>query len=76
MPKKIVYTAIDNGIDGMQKDEVVIASFDEHQLKALYNIDNNKNWLRLNEEIIDTDTAKKKALAKLDAIDKLVLKLI
>ena len=71
--KKIVYTAIDNGVDGLGKSNVRFANFDEDALKKFHNDHPNKNWLRLSEEIVDTEERKKKALAKLDGIDKLVL---
>ena len=71
--KKIIYTAIDNGVDGLGKSNIRFANFDEEELKKTYNSNPNKNWLRLNEEIVDVEERKRKALAKLDGIDKLVL---
>ena len=73
MSKKIVFVAVDNGIDGRSKDKILYASFDENDVKALHSKDKAKNWRRLTEQIVDVDQARLKALAKLDGVDRLVL---
>ena len=49
------------------------ASFDEDELKQIYNRDKSKNWRTLTEVIVNVDKARSEALAKLDGIDRLVL---
>lgn len=73
MAKRIVYTASDSGIDGMGPREIVYASYDETRLKKMIRTDKNKNWLTFGEQIVDVDAQKRKSLAKLDALDKLVI---
>jgi hypothetical protein len=73
--KKIVYTAIDNGVDGLGKSNIRFASFNEEETKDFYLNNPNKNWLRLNEEIIDVEERTKGILSKLDGIDKLILRI-
>lgn len=71
--KKIVFTSVDNGIDGRMKDNILYASFDEDEIKSLYNKDKSKSWRTLKEQIVDVDEARKSALRKLNGIDRLVL---
>jgi len=73
MSKKIVFIAIDNGIDGREKDEILYASFDEDELKALHKKDKSAAWRRLDEKIIDVESAQRQALSKLNGVDRLVL---
>lgn len=73
MSKKIIYTATDNGIDGREKSNVLYAAFSEGEIKALHNKDKGKAWRTLGEEIIDEKIAIKKALSKLNGIDRAVL---
>jgi hypothetical protein len=73
--KKIVYIAVDNGIDGRSKDRFLYASFDEDEIKKMLSKDESRAWRRIKEEIIDDKVTRKQALAKLDGIDRLVLNL-
>ena len=73
MGKQIIYIAVDNGIDGMAKDSILYASFDESELIKLMNKDKSKPWRTKKEVIVDVDSAKKQALRKLNGIDRLVL---
>lgn len=73
MSKKIIYIATDNGIDGREKSRVLYASFSEDEIKTLHNKDKSKAWRILGEEIIDEEVAIKKALSKLNGIDRAVL---
>jgi hypothetical protein len=74
---KIIYTLITKGggVDGrdfMDKGgHVIAASYDRKDLEK------NKNlpWCDIVPQVVDTDKAKKVALAKLSPIDKLVLEL-
>lgn len=73
MTKRIAYLATDNGIDGREPTKVMYASFDEKERDALLNADKSKAWRSKAEQIVDVEAARKKALAKLDGIDRLVL---
>lgn len=73
MVKKIAYIATDSGIDGTGEKHTLYASFDEDELKQIYNRDKSKNWRTLTEVIVNVDKARSEALAKLDGIDRLVL---
>ena len=74
--KKIIFKAIDNGIEGKEKDRVVFASFDENEVKEWIKKSPNKNWLRFGEEIVDVITRREEVLKKMDGINKLVLGLV
>lgn len=71
--KQIIYLVNDEGIDGMAPSRTLYASFDEKERDDLLAKDKSKAWRVKAEKIIDTDTAKTQALAKLDGIDRLVL---
>lgn len=71
--KTIIYSAVDNGIDGMEKESVLYSSFDEAELKSQIQKDPSRAWRRVKEQIIDTDSAKQQAFSKLNGIDRLVL---
>lgn len=71
--KRIIFMAVDNGIDGMEKDSILYASFDEDVLDSLIKADKSKAWRTKKEKIIDVEQATKKALAKLDGVDRLLL---
>lgn len=75
MAKQIAYLTIYNGIDGLSKSVITHASFDEEELNEMYNTSKNKNWLTKKEIIVDVEPATRLALGKLDALDKLLLKL-
>ncbi len=70
---KIVYIAIDNGIDGKEKDNILYASFDEIQFNELLNRDKSRNFRTPHKIIINVAVARREALAKLNGIDRLVL---
>ena len=71
--KRIIFYAVTNGIDGLQKEEIKFASFDEEELKFMNSTDVNKNWNTLKEKIVDVEVGKVTALNKLNGIDKLLL---
>jgi hypothetical protein len=71
--KKIVYTIVDNGVDGMAPSDVIYASTSADMRDRTFDADKNKAFLRKAEQIVDFVAAKEDALAKLDGIDKLVL---
>lgn len=73
MTKRIAYLATDNGVDGREPTTVMYASFDEKERDALLNADKAKAWRSKGEQLVDVEAARKKALAKLDGIDRLVL---
>lgn len=71
--KKIIYFIGESGMDGMQKEKILFASFDEQETKTQYNQAKYKNWYRLGEKIIDVEKETKQTLAKLNGVDKLLL---
>jgi hypothetical protein len=71
--KQIIYIVTDNGIDGMAPTRTLYASFDEDERDAMLDADKSKAWRSKAEAIIDTGIARKRALAKLDGVDRLVL---
>lgn len=73
MGKKIVYSAVDNGIDGMSKDSILYSSFDEKELKSLLSKDPSRTFRTVKESIVEEESAIRKALSKLNGIDRLVL---
>lgn len=75
MSKQIAYVAIDNGMEGRSPDTIMYASFDEDNLAILHQKDKSRAWRRKSEQIVDIEAARKKALGKLDGIDRLVLDL-
>lgn len=73
MTKKIVFVATDNGIDGREPTQIMYAAFSEEERDALIEEDKSKAWRSKGELIVNVDEARRKALAKLDGIDRLVL---
>lgn len=73
--KVIVFLILDNGIDGREKTTEVFASENEAERDNLYEKAVNKDYWKKDEKIVDMEVAKKQALARLTATDKLVLKL-
>ena len=70
----IVYCATDHGIDGREVTKVMYAALHEDQLKALIAADPNKAWRQVEKRIVNLAYLKIEALAKLDGIEKLALK--
>ena len=70
---KIVYTATENGVDGRGKSKIMIASFDEEELKLKHNKSKNRKWLFVGMKIIDDSEVRAQAIKKLDAVELLVL---
>ena len=73
MTKQIVYTVTDSGVDGMSKTSILYATFDEAERDKMLSVDKSKAWRSTSETIVDVETARARALRKLDGIDRLVL---
>lgn len=73
MAKKIVFLITDNGMDGRAPTSVHAAFWDETERDRAFDSDKNKAYYNKEERIIDEDAHRMKALAKLDAIDRLCL---
>lgn len=71
--KRIAYLIVDNGVDGREPDRVVGAYWNEYARERALQQDKSKHWHSQKEIIIDTDADHAVALAKLTAIDRLVL---
>lgn len=71
--KIIAYTILDNGVDGKAPTTIVAAFRQEHRRDTVFDENPNKAYLSKGETIIDLDTARAAALAKLNGIDKLIL---
>lgn len=73
--KRIAYVATDSGVDGREKTTVLYAAWTEEERDAMLEKDKSKNWRSAEEKIVNVETARRQALAKLDGIDRLVLNL-
>lgn len=71
--KGIAYLAVDHGVDGREPARVMFAAWDEGDLAAQFDACKSKAWLTKSEVIVDIADARRKALAKLDGVDRLVL---
>ncbi len=71
--KCIVFTLDDCGVDGRAPPYHVFASFKEEERNHYHDTAPNRAWMTRGERIIDRDARHKQALAKLDAIDRLLL---
>lgn len=76
MGKFIAYCIADNGVDGMEKTNIIYASKSEEDRDKAFEGNKNKAFLRKTEEIVDELKAKTEAESKLNGIDKLVLGLM
>lgn len=73
MAKEIIYTVLDNGIDGREKSRVVFASKNEEARDNWLDKSPNKNWYRKDEEIVDLEVLKEETLKTMNPIQKLAL---
>ncbi len=73
MTDRIVYLVTDSGVDGRSPASVIFASFDEQKRDAWHAADKNKAWHSTTKQILEIETTHKKALRKLDGIERLVL---
>ncbi len=73
MAKQIVYLVTQNGVDGREPTSQVAAFFSEGERDEFVKTSKNRNWYSTEEKIIDVDVAYKKAVGKLNEVDKLVL---
>ena len=71
--KRIAYIAVDNGVDGREKSTITYAAWSEEGRGQIRARDANKAFKTNKEIIVDVDAAKRKAYAKLDGVDRLVL---
>ena len=76
MAKRIVYLVTQNGVDGREPTSQVAAFFDEATRDNFIATSANKMWYSTEEKIIDEAVAYKKAAAKLNEVDKLVLGMV
>lgn len=72
----IVYTLVQNGggIDGMDFTDKGGKISSCHETRQAAEADRNAPWCKIVPIVVDTVEAKRKALAKLDALDKFILK--
>lgn len=71
--KSIVYIAIDNGIDGRDKETIRFASLVEAERDAFIANSPNKNWLTAGERIYQLDKVAETAWNRLDGVERLAL---
>ena len=71
--KQIAFTITDSGIDGMAKLSIVQAFWSEPERDKFLECDKNKAYRSIGEMIVDPEQARRRALAKLDGLDKLAL---
>lgn len=75
--KQIVYLITFNGVDGRDKESIDFASLDEPlRDEALRMKGKNKCYYSSVDRIIDTALQYNQSLAKLNALDKLVLSIV
>ncbi len=72
--KRIAYTITDSGVDGRGPIRIVAAFWDEDERNEALKQDSNMLWRSKGEKIVDIDEHERAVLAKLDGIDRLVLK--
>lgn len=72
MTDKIIYTLVDNGMDGRAPSKVVFASYDKEARDRFALNSPNKNYLRKDKQLIDTEVEIQTALQRLGAIGRLV----
>lgn len=73
--KKIAYLVTDSGIEGRDSTKVLYATWTEEARAAKLAVDKSRNWRSTDEKIVDLESARAAALAKLDGVDRLVLNL-
>ncbi len=73
MADKIIYTLVDNGMDGRAPSQVVFASYDKEARDQFALHTPNKNYLRKDKQLLDVEVEIKAALQRLGAIGRLVL---
>jgi hypothetical protein len=71
--KKIAFLITYNGEDGRGPTSIEHAFWDENERDRVFNADPNKAYGGKEECIVDDDARRKKALSKLDAVDRLCL---
>lgn len=70
---KIVYLVTDHGIDGRDKENIMFASYDEQKANDWFEENPNKAWYTKTKRIVEIEQDSKKALAKLDGLERLLL---
>ena len=70
---KIVYTITDNGMDGRSPTSTIYATFDKDERDEVYDDSKNKAWYGKEKRIVEIEPETKQALAKLDAVQRLLL---
>jgi hypothetical protein len=58
--KKVLYTIIDNGIDGREKDKIIRSFSSNEERDKWFDNSKNKNWYRKGEQIIFDDSKEKR----------------
>lgn len=73
MTDRIIYTAIDNGIDGRGPDCIMFATYEESEIDSYIEASPNKHYLRKQKGSIDVAAEIKLACQRVGAIGRLVL---
>lgn len=66
--QQAIFTVIDNGIEGKDKDSIVFASTNEDERDKWYNNHPSKAWYRKDAFVGDVDKLIKKFINQLDGI--------
>jgi len=70
---KIVYTISDSGMDGRSPPKDIFAAYDKDERDDVYEASKNKSWYAKGKRIVEVEPEQKQALAKLDAVQRLLL---
>ena len=70
---KIVYTITDSGTDGRNSPKDIFASWDKDERDVEYKHSRNKAYYSTAKRIVEVESEQKQALAKLDAVQRLLL---
>lgn len=73
MAKIIVFTVINSGIDGRERDVIVYANESESERDKWFNASKNKDWYRKSEKIIDVEKIRTNVIHKMNVIERLVM---
>ena len=71
--KQAIFAAVDNGIDGRDKDRIVFASTSEKERDEFIKKHPSGAWYRPVDEVKDLEQVKKATLHKLNGLEKLAL---
>lgn len=73
MTDRIAYCLVDYGMDGKGFARVHFAAWTEQEARDALKDDKNKNYLHFEKRVVEVEEIYRKAMTKLDAVEKLIL---